>query len=267
MCVHISRLREHVQYGRTNLLGIGLVRVVLHGRRHLFLGEYRRQVVVQLLPGLVVTGEYLRVRTAGGHHRVRRQVHRRLRPRHGHRRRGRYPRHVAVLALPQVNQSRVVGRVQRELPLQLVVQVAAVLGFRRLGGGLAPVVVRARRRRRGRRPRTATHPVRVIGVIVVCGRRRDVGHGPGQRLLLLVAAAGLLQRQANGLALDLSSGRTLPLRVFHQSLGDGLDGLQAALGVTELALVAVRALFAVRARLRADGGQTDAWRFAPEEHV
>jgi len=173
-----------------------------------------------------------------------------------------------VLALPQVNQSRVVGRVQRELPLQLVVQVAAVLGLRRLGG-LAPVVVRARRlwRRRGRRPRTATHPVRVVGVIVVSGLRRDVGHGPGQRLLLLVVAAGLLQRQANGLALDLSAGRTLPLRVFHQSLGDGLDGLQAALGVTELALVAVRALFAVRTRLRADGGQTDAWRFTPEEHV
>lgn len=102
---------------------------------------------------------------------------------------------------------------------------------------------------------------------MVGGRQRDVGHGPGQRLLLLVVAAGLLQRQANGLALDLSAGRALPLRVFHQSLGDGLDGLQTALGVTELAFVAVRALFAVRTRLRADGGQTDAWRFAPEEHV
>jgi len=109
--------------------------------------------------------------------------------------------------------------------------------------------------------------VRVVGVIVVGGCRRDVGHGPGQWLLLLVVAAGLLQRQANGLALDLSAGRALPLRVFHQSLGDGLDGLQTTLGVTELAFVAVRALFAIRTRLRADGGQTDTRRFAPEEHV
>jgi len=168
-----------------------------------------------------------------------------------------------MLALPQMNQSWVVGRVQRELPLQLVVQVAAFLGLGRLGG-LAPVVVGTRRRCR---PRSTANPVRVVGVIVVGGRRRDVGHGPGQRLLQLVVAARLLQRQANGLALDLSTGRALPLRMFHQSLGDGLDGLQTTLGVTELAFVAVRALFAVRTRLRADSGQTDARRFAPEEHV
>jgi len=109
--------------------------------------------------------------------------------------------------------------------------------------------------------------VRVVGVIVVCGRRRDIGHGPGQWLLLLVVAAGLLKRQANRLALDLSAGRALPLRVFHQSLGDGFNGLQTTLGVTELAFVAIRALFAVWTCLRADGGQTDTRRFAPEEHV
>jgi len=226
----------------------------------------------------VVTGKYLRVRTAG-RHRVRRQVHRRLVMLHGNGRSGRYSRHVAVLALPQVHQARVVGRVQRELSLQLVVQVAAavLLGIGRLGG-IAPAAVHRRvvraARRWSRRPRSAaaaTHPMRVVMGRRMGGagrRRRDVGHGPGQRLFLVVAGAGLLQRQTDRLALDLSTaGRALSLGVLHQPFGDRLDGLQTALGMAELAFVAVRALFAVRTGLRADGRQTDARRFAPEKHV